>query len=62
MKTEGEPWQKILPTKKLLPHKSHYFSGSSMILDHSPINIVRLSIAPDGGISRLRLWGQIFRG
>ena len=59
MNVEGEPWQKILPTQKLFPHKSHYFSGSSMILNHGPINLVRITISPDGGVSRLRLWGTI---
>lgn len=58
LKMEGEPWVTILPSQKLLPNKPHYFSGVSMIQTHSPINVVRLIISPDGGIGRLRLWGH----
>jgi len=58
LKMEDEPWVTILPSQKLLPNKPHYFSGSTMIQTHSPVNVVRLSIYPDGGISRLRLWGH----
>ena len=52
----GEPWRALLPVTKLGAHKQHYFSGSTLrncgIISH-----VRLTIFPDGGISRLRLWG-----
>jgi len=58
LKMEDEPWVMILPSQKLLPNKPHYFSGSTMIQSHSPVNVVRLVISPDGGISRLRLWGH----
>jgi len=59
LKKEGEPWVTILSSQKLLPNKPHYFSGAQMIQAHSPINACRLVMAPDGGISRLRLWGHI---
>ena len=59
LKLEGEPWMTILSSQKLLPHKPHYFSGAQMISPHTPINVVRVVMAPDGGISRLRLWGHI---
>ena len=55
---DGEPWQVILPSQKLSPHKLHSFS-KELIRPHGPVNLVRLVIAPDGGVSRLRLWGTV---
>lgn len=50
------PWKSLLPVKKLSAHKQHYYEGNELsncgIISH-----VRLSMAPDGGISRMRLWG-----
>ena len=51
-------WQMLLPAQKLSAHKIHTFSGSQL----KPVNIVthvRVFMAPDGGISRMRLWGKI---
>ncbi|XP_046445187.1 allantoicase-like [Daphnia pulex] len=59
MKMEGEPWKTILSNQKLLPNKPHYFSGASIIHPHGTVNLIRLIMAPDGGISRLRVWGHI---
>ena len=59
LKMNGEPWVTILPNQILLPNKPHYFSGAEMIQSHSPVNVIRLVISPDGGISRLRIWGHI---
>lgn len=59
MKLEGKPWKIILSHQKLLPHKQLYFSGSSSIQPHETINLIRLVIAPDGGVSRLRVWGNV---
>lgn len=61
MAAEGEPWTTILSKQKLLPNKPHYFSGASLIQPHGKLNLIRLVIAPDGGISRLRVWGNIQR-
>lgn len=52
---EGKPWKTLLSPQKLLPHKLHRFSG---IESHQTVNLIRLVIAPDGGISRLRVWGH----
>lgn len=49
-------WQPILPRTKLEAHKQHYFD--SEIIPGGPYTHVRLSIYPDGGISRLRLYGR----
>ena len=49
-------WKTILPQVKLSADHEHYFEeiASKDIFTH-----VRLSIFPDGGVSRMRLWGRI---
>lgn len=49
-------WQTILPRTKLEAHKQHYFDKE--LVPGGPYTHVRLSIYPDGGISRLRLHGR----
>ena len=51
-----EPWQIILPQAKLEADKEHLFTA---LEQQGPFTHVRLSIFPDGGVSRLRLWGRI---
>ncbi|MDP9100486.1 MAG: allantoicase [Verrucomicrobiota bacterium] len=49
-------WREILPMTKLQAHTRHFFER-----ELSPIGDcthVRLNIYPDGGVSRLRLWGM----
>jgi allantoicase len=50
-------WTTILPQVKLSADKEHYFENE--ITAKGPFTHVRLSIFPDGGISRMRLWGKI---
>jgi allantoicase len=48
-------WREILPKTKLQAHTQHFFER-----ELSPIDActhVRLNIYPDGGVSRLRVWG-----
>ncbi|XP_036405822.1 allantoicase [Megalops cyprinoides] len=54
---EGSKWRNLLPPQKLRPHHRHLFSGEVLELAEA-VTHVRLVIAPDGGISRLRLWGH----
>jgi allantoicase len=49
-------WQPILPVTKLQAHTRHHFEHE--LLSGGPYSHVRLSIYPDGGISRLRLYGR----
>ncbi|HET9744628.1 MAG TPA: hypothetical protein VFP97_02880, partial [Chitinophagaceae bacterium] len=49
-------WITILPTQKLSADSEHEYSGE--IIKHSAVSHVRLNIFPDGGISRLRLFGK----
>jgi allantoicase len=53
--TENDEWKIILPQSKLQADYEHYFEKE--IANNGPFTQVRLSIFPDGGISRLRLWG-----
>jgi allantoicase len=52
---ENDEWKIILPQSKLQADYEHYFEKE--IVNNGPFTQVRLSIFPDGGISRLRLWG-----
>ncbi len=49
-------WPELLPAQRLRADAQHYFHGE--ILAHAPISHVRLTIHPDGGVSRLRLRGR----
>ena len=50
-------WQTLLPQQKLSADNEHEFVKE--INAHNAITHVRLNIFPDGGISRLRLFGKI---
>ncbi|HVJ19571.1 MAG TPA: allantoicase [Polyangiaceae bacterium] len=51
----SESWVPILPETKLSADKRHFFRDA--LVAHLPATHVRLRIYPDGGVSRLRLWG-----
>jgi allantoicase len=55
--TEEVKWITILPQSKLEADREHYFGKE--ILSNQSVTHVRLSIFPDGGVSRMRLWGKI---
>ncbi len=51
------PWHELLPQTKLRADHKHTFE-----LEVAPLGVVshvRLSIFPDGGVARLRLWGEV---
>lgn len=50
-------WTTILPQCKLSADHEHFFEEE--IKNKGPFTHVRLSIFPDGGVSRMRLWGRI---
>ena len=50
-------WKTILPSQKLNADHIHVFVNE--LITHESITHVRLNIFPDGGISRLRLFGNI---
>lgn len=51
-------WRTILDKTQLQADHEHFFEDE--IKDKGPFTHVRLSIFPDGGISRMRVWGRIF--
>jgi allantoicase len=51
------PWETIIPETKLEADQEHEFE--SEIRNGGPFTHVRLTIFPDGGISRMRCWGKI---
>lgn len=50
-------WQELLPNIKLQAHTLHVFADE--IKDCGAVTHIRFNIFPDGGVSRLRLFGRI---
>lgn len=50
-------WKTILPQSKLRADHKHIFEKE--IVGQQAFTHVRLSIFPDGGVSRMRLWGRV---
>ncbi|HYH78623.1 MAG TPA: allantoicase [Longimicrobium sp.] len=50
-------WRTLLPETKLQPHTR--FRWEDEVADVGPVTHVRLSIHPDGGIARMRLFGTL---
>jgi allantoicase len=50
-------WKELLRSQKLGPHREHRFEAELAL--HEPVTHVRLNIFPDGGVNRLRLFGQL---
>ena len=48
-------WVEILPSQRLDPHASHEFES---LVDPGPWSYLRIHVYPDGGISRVRVWGN----
>jgi len=54
---DSDAWQLLLPETKLSMDRQHYFENE--LNSVGVVSHVRMSIYPDGGISRLRLHGRI---
>jgi allantoicase len=50
-------WDVLLQESKLKMDQQHYFDAE--LQDIGPVSHVRVSIYPDGGLSRVRLFGQV---
>ncbi|THH32281.1 hypothetical protein EUX98_g1912 [Antrodiella citrinella] len=50
-----DAWTTILPRTKLGPHRQHQFQLENI---HTPYTHVRITIHPDGGVKRVRLFGR----
>ncbi|HXG80834.1 MAG TPA: allantoicase, partial [Sphingomicrobium sp.] len=55
--TQSMFWRTLLPEQKLEMDRPHIFQKE--VVDLGPITHVRLNIIPDGGVSRMRLWGEL---
>jgi len=55
-KLKEATWTEILPPSKLEADHEHFFENE--IVEKGPFTHVRLKIYPDGGISRLRIFGN----
>jgi allantoicase len=53
----SEEWPTLLPANKLDMDQQQYFTDE--LADVGVVSHVRLSILPDGGVSRLRLFGRV---
>ncbi|MBA8878946.1 allantoicase [Phyllobacterium myrsinacearum] len=51
-------WEEILPQQKLSADTAHEY-GANQIRQNGAVTHARLNIYPDGGVSRLRLFGKI---
>ena len=51
-----DKWLEILPETKLFAHREHVFQNELVNINDCFTHI-RLNIYPDGGVSRLRIWG-----
>lgn len=54
---DHEQWQTLLPEAKLKMDQQHYFDEVLQAIGE--VSHVRVSIYPDGGVSRVRLFGQV---
>ena len=52
-------WKPILPRTKLAAHKIHHFSVKDYVSENGLVDYVRVTIFPDGGVSRIRLKGTL---
>ncbi|MDH3531401.1 MAG: allantoicase [Gammaproteobacteria bacterium] len=53
---DSKRWQTLLPETKLEMDRQHQFAAELAAI--GPVSHVRMSIYPDGGVSRLRLFGR----
>ncbi len=54
---DGVEWRELMPMASLQAHTRHVFADE--VADVGPVTHVRFNIYPDGGVSRLRLYGRI---
>lgn len=53
---DGDTWTLLLPRTKLHAHTRHVFLDE--LAARGPFTQLRLNVFPDGGVSRLRVWGK----
>ena len=55
---KDDEWQRLLSSHPVLPNTEHVYS-SQELTEQSQTRWVRLNLHPDGGVSRLRVWGEL---
>ena len=58
-RNDSDQWRTLLPESKLSMDQQHFFEAELQAA--GPITHARVAIFPDGGISRLRLFGRVAR-
>ena len=58
--TQSIFWEELISSQKLEMDKKHYFD-KSFLLHSKPITHIRINIFPDGGVSRLKLFGKFIK-
>ena len=58
---EGERWFEILPRTTLNPGSQHFVEANTQHATLQLVTHVRLHIYPDGGVARLRIYGEVKR-
>ncbi|RYZ04269.1 MAG: allantoicase [Myxococcales bacterium] len=53
-----DAWRPLLEESRLRADDRHFFAGAELSAGESAVSHVRLRIFPDGGVSRLRVWGE----
>lgn len=56
--TQAMFWDVLLPEQKTEMDRQHFY-GKELLRDLGAVTHVRLNIFPDGGVSRLRIWGRL---
>jgi allantoicase len=54
--SKSKKWKTILNKTKLYAHRKHNFYNK--VMKNNKINYIRINIFPDGGISRVRIFGK----
>ncbi|HEX8096573.1 MAG TPA: allantoicase [Pyrinomonadaceae bacterium] len=54
---ESDSWKELLPRMKLQAHTRHFYDEE--LKEVGPVTHVRFRIFPDGGVSRLRVYGRL---
>ncbi len=54
---QSAQWRELMPPNKLDADQIHHFHNE--ITDLGPITHIRLNIYPDGGVSRVRMFGEV---
>ncbi len=58
--TQAMFWPELLGEQKTGMDKQHFYEGAA-IQPAGPVSHVRVNMFPDGGISRVRIWGRLAR-